>query len=735
MLVRFASRVRVVLLLLYAGLVVFSAPAEQVPAAIAVALLLVVWSFAVLAAPAGGPVAFAVDAVAISAVCLSPSWSGLPDGIGWILAVGGLTAIGTQYSWALRPALGIGIAAVSAAAYVAGNLLLGHDPLPAVLLGARLFAEGLLARVSYLLIRGYARTADRLAARAAARRQDAEVARARRRAEREYLATLHDTASATLLMIATSGGRSAAEVAERAQQDLATLNAAPGPPAGRADLAELLRDVVREQRIHVDLRLPDVLELPEQAAGAVAKGVREALSNVARHAGVDRAELRAEGDERGGVEVVLADRGTGFDPGRVRAGARGLDGSITGRMRAAGGSAEVRSAPGTGTEVRWRWRPAEPERDSRDGARVRSRLVSGMRMALLLVALLVQTCFCAAQLTGYAGFYRALWPEVLAFGLLLAVGLADGWWVLRGRRRPRWWPRVALVCVAAGAVLGTAAVPPEHLFRTAHWSFGLVGWYGLLLLFDRPPGHLLRFFAGCVVLTAAPLLAAGPSREAVAMMVVLTVSVHGYQLAVGLIGQRLSSIAAVAERTAAEEEDLRTAEVIADALHRDRRERYAALRRTTAPLLAELASGRLDPADPEVRRRCALEAARVRRLLVADAEDQPDLLLHELRACVDVVQRAGAPVELAVRGAPLELPAEVRRAITDVVLAVLAQVRARARVTLLRTADEVRVGVIGDAPASVALPGARPEVHVSKLAKGEDLWVSAKTTAGRSRSR
>ena len=52
------------------------------------------------------------------------------------------------------------------------------------------------------------------------------------------------------------------------------------------------------------------------------------------------------------VAVFVRDRGTGFDPDAVAADRHGVRDSIVERMRRHGGSAEVRSTPGSGTEVR-----------------------------------------------------------------------------------------------------------------------------------------------------------------------------------------------------------------------------------------------------------------------------------------------------------------------------------------------------------------------------------------------
>jgi signal transduction histidine kinase len=56
------------------------------------------------------------------------------------------------------------------------------------------------------------------------------------------------------------------------------------------------------------------------------------------------------------INVFVRDRGAGFDPDRVAKRKHGLAESIRGRMARAGGTAEVTSTPGEGTEVELRLR-------------------------------------------------------------------------------------------------------------------------------------------------------------------------------------------------------------------------------------------------------------------------------------------------------------------------------------------------------------------------------------------
>ena len=75
------------------------------------------------------------------------------------------------------------------------------------------------------------------------------------------------------------------------------------------------------------------------------------MVNVAKHAGTQRADVYAE-TTSGAVDVFVRDRGAGFDLEAVPEDRYGVRRSILDRMERHGGTAEVRSAPGEGTEIR-----------------------------------------------------------------------------------------------------------------------------------------------------------------------------------------------------------------------------------------------------------------------------------------------------------------------------------------------------------------------------------------------
>ena len=168
-------------------------------------------------------------------------------------------------------------------------------------------------------------------------------------------------------------------------------------------------------------------------------------------------------------------------------------------------------------------------------------------------------------------------------------------------------------------------------------------------------------------------------------------------------------------------------------MHADRQRRYRGIGQAVRQLLAGLATAELDPAEARVQQRCAVEASRLRRL-IAEHYDAPSPLLHELRACADVAERRGVAVTLETAGILPRIPVQVRRALTEAPIHVLATARTQVRVTVVSVADppEVEVSVVADAEADGAL--ARPtgggadgahgvEVTWSSEGEGKDRWV------------
>lgn len=340
---------------------VLAAPGETRPQTAVLAVLAIGWSVLRIVWPGNRTVfkawaVIAVDVVVLAAMGVGQVVAGGQDSASWVYALISITAVTYPFEWCTRPLVGGGLAVLALGAYVAGSAV-AHSGgwSPATLPAARVLLEVALSRLSYVLIRSEVRSVDRLTERVAARRREAAVSAAGRAAEREYLATLHDTASTTLLMVALGTRETHDSARERARQDLKMLTAFSGSDVGRVDLGSLLATATQHPGVRVRQEIGGLPPLPAAPALAVFHGVMEALTNVNRHAGVAEAALRAGLDGNGRIVVELRDRGRGFRPEEVAPHRRGISGSIIERMAAAGGRVLVASAPGEGTTLRWTW--------------------------------------------------------------------------------------------------------------------------------------------------------------------------------------------------------------------------------------------------------------------------------------------------------------------------------------------------------------------------------------------
>jgi signal transduction histidine kinase len=219
-----------------------------------------------------------------------------------------------------------------------------------------------LARIAWLALAfGLALVLVALA-RQGARAAVGEGLRAGREAERaRLLRETHDTALQTLEAIALRSGAEDGLAAERlreirasALQQATELRAVLREDTVRqGGLTGGLRALTEEflrRGLHIELVTGELDREPSSAVTVALLGAtREALTNVAKHAGTGRAVIRAV-SRPDGVEVTVRDHGRGFNPTAERYGF-GVEQSIATRMREVGGRAELWSAPGRGTRV------------------------------------------------------------------------------------------------------------------------------------------------------------------------------------------------------------------------------------------------------------------------------------------------------------------------------------------------------------------------------------------------
>lgn len=343
-------------------------------------------------------------------------------------------------------------------------------------------------------------------------------------------------------------------------------------------------------------------------------------------------------------------------------------------------------------------------------------VLGGWRIALLTVTVVIQVGLSLPRVTGTESWY--------AFAALGAVLVVASSWVLRGRPVP--WPAgvTGAVVVMTASAVATSAVAPGELFGERHWVFGLVGWHLLVLLLDRPVAAATALGAQLALDIVRLVTSTAADRAEIGGVVIGGLSVVSFQAATLAMARVVHRRASEAAEVSAERDRLAHRKALAEHQEADLRSRFAGQLGATLPLLAGLADRTLDPREEAVRQRCTLAATQLRRLF-AENDDVPDPLVHEVSACVDLAERRGLTVTLAVSGEATPVPTAIRRELTTPLMTALVAARSQARVSVLRTGDQIRVAAITDGE-----PGASPNrsdvVDVEWHAWGERSWMEAK---------
>ncbi|MGY2003895.1 ATP-binding protein [Blastococcus sp. SYSU DS1024] len=186
-------------------------------------------------------------------------------------------------------------------------------------------------------------------------RAEERAARVRSEERAAVAAHLHDSVLQTLALIQRNADEPQA-VSRLARSQERELRAWLYDPAAVREggtwaglVAGMVAEVEADHALTVDPVVVGDAPVDEELA-ALGAATREALVNAAKHAGVPSADLYTEvtADQ---VSVFVRDRGKGFDPGTVPDDRRGLRDSVRGRLARLGGSTQIRSTPGEGTEV------------------------------------------------------------------------------------------------------------------------------------------------------------------------------------------------------------------------------------------------------------------------------------------------------------------------------------------------------------------------------------------------
>ncbi|MDL5155520.1 ATP-binding protein [Actinomycetospora termitidis] len=291
---------------------------------------------------------------------------------GWILGPLGVALVGAAVVWreadggsgtgrgrtrvvsgragVLRAVLGAVLVAGGIAAFLLGSLDVG-----AVQFGL-LAATATLVGVVVLTVPWWMRLVRELSAERRERIRSEERA--------EIAAHLHDSVLQTLALIQrhteVAGDETAREVRRLARrqerelrdwlyQEAGDETPTPETTCFGAALRTAAGDVEDTFAVSVAPVIVGDAVFDVRTAALVA-AAREAMTNAAKHAGVEEVSVYAEVED-GTVSVFVRDRGKGFEPDAVPTDRHGLADSIHARVERHGGTVRLRTAPGEGTEV------------------------------------------------------------------------------------------------------------------------------------------------------------------------------------------------------------------------------------------------------------------------------------------------------------------------------------------------------------------------------------------------
>lgn len=499
--------------------------------------------------------------------------------------------------------------------------------LPTVIVG------GVAAR----FMRAGARQADDAADRLSRQLAAQDAALAAEEAERRAANSVHDDVLSVLRAVAvTDQSLPWSVLVAKAKQAQAALARRVRPGRrGPVDLGSELRRRAQEvtPELTIRWRVGGDLAVPAAQAEALCGAAGEALRNVVAHAGVRDATVTARGDGSGGAQVTISDDGAGFDPAQVGPLSRGLRDSVLGRLRDAGGNAEVISSPGQGTTVMLNWRPA-----GQSGAAAVDPLEWARRLAP------------SPQLI----FLSFMLPVLLASLLLLCLRWQDMRWqaaavavsaslvglsvvCARCLSQVRMTRRVAVSLTAAVTVLaavGSLAVAPGTTDSFTFWVSGDTGIVIAAVYFIRGPVAGLTTLALDLAALTVGVLACGGAVPIGAQAAILGSPIIGTGLAVGFLAA-FRGLSNYTESQLASYRERLSLQARAEAISRVDQAALEYARRVAGPVLALAASAQAP--DPALKLAAALANATLRDELLA-----PGFLTTALAESVRAARTTGA---------------------------------------------------------------------------------------------
>ncbi|QNN51499.1 ATP-binding protein [Nocardioides mesophilus] len=193
------------------------------------------------------------------------------------------------------------------------------------------------------------------------------AARIRTEERADMAAHLHDSVLQTLALIQkhADDGRAVSTLARAQERDLRAWlygDESQSPTTLAGALKTAAAEVEDAFGVPVEVVTVGDTALTERLRPLVL-AARESMVNAAKHSGADQVDVYAE-HAAGRSEVFVRDRGVGFDQEAVPADRLGVRHSILDRMQRHGGTAQVRTRPGEGTEIRLGMLDPDSEEDA-----------------------------------------------------------------------------------------------------------------------------------------------------------------------------------------------------------------------------------------------------------------------------------------------------------------------------------------------------------------------------------
>ncbi|GAA4816870.1 hypothetical protein ACFQ0K_08400 [Nocardioides caeni] len=599
------------------------------------------------------------------------------------------------------------------------------------------------SRLALPVLLDFTRSADAEHSLVEAEQRAVDVRRAASRRAAEDARILHDTVINTLAALAVGGAAVADGQAVRARcaRDVATVEALTMddelPQHGHGIHGGLEVDGIRVERRGLagdELARQEAL-LPEAVLEALSGAVTELVRNAAKHSGAAAVvvDVRPHGDGGGGMVVAVADDGVGFDGTMPRG--RGLAESVLGRLEGTGLTMSLVTAPGQGTTATLTWGgpsvgPAAETTELSEPPVSAASLMAAteglQRRASGLFALALVFVGIWLAVTNHRGAPTEEYPMVV----VVAVVCAIAWWSGDGGRLRRLAVATLLTLGACVAFVLSAASVDFGRDDVVFWQAICPAGPLLLMLGDprwRAAAGPAIALLGLTVVGLAVGLAPSSGLAAVSTLVAGAACIGlvggwaGFQALLRTIGAQVGADQAAMARLRGEVEQR-------DAASRARRRWTAAGLEESIELLRQVADGRADPADQEVRSSCAEEETYLRQL----TQLNPDLIRMGDWFARSLAEARSRHTRLAIRSGSDDADDALAPSLGGLLLASVTAAPAGAQLTttLFPAPDTLRFTLVGPHPelSSVAEAWAPPsavELTVQSLGAQDLVEVVA----------